>query len=77
LSKINAHESLRDSGVAMGASKQGRRVPRSASSWRPSASTKPPRRRTLAPPNLVEGFVDYFNGDPAVHTWTYKVDKAA
>src|ERR1700719_164977 len=21
--------------------------------------------------------VDYFNGDPVVHTWTYKLDKAA
>ena len=21
--------------------------------------------------------VDYFNGDPVVHTWTYKIDKAA
>jgi hypothetical protein len=21
--------------------------------------------------------VDYFNNDPVVHTWTYKLDKAA
>ena len=31
----------------------------------------------LSQARAAAGAVDYFNGDPVVHTWTYKLDKAA